>query len=322
MALQKSTKANLKFEEIAGHIHRKLALCFFQNEQWKYGISQHKQSIGFFSLTGHGETQHEVDIATTLAEIAHKHYDCAISLENIGDLFAVKEAVGKAILIWEHLQEIKPEVHYADLAKSYELLSIHHEMLQDTNTISRDQIGPGGGAILQESFSPQESTNAQSHYESVSGPTNTAQEVLVEVSMDKKQTQLQEVNADLAHILLRAERSLYALGDLPGARESVEKAIVMWEKLQVTHPGVHNAELAQSYHNLGFYLDHLGDFAGAKESVEKAIGMREELEETHPGVHKAGLAYSYHNLGVYLDRLGDFTGAKDAHKKTVRVISN
>ena len=80
-----------------------------------------------------------------------------------------------------------------------------------------------------------------------------------------------------------------AQGDLPGAREQMQRAIAINEEhFPEDHPS-----LAIRYSNLALILKDQGDLPGARQQMERAIAIEQQhFPEDHPS-----LAISYNNLG-------------------------
>ena len=72
---------------------------------------------------------------------------------------------------------------------------------------------------------------------------------------------------------------LKSIGDLTGAKECYERAIVIDEAIN----GPNHPEVATAVNNLGGVLQNLGDLRGAKECYERALAVfRQFLGEEHP----------------------------------------
>lgn len=110
------------------------------------------------------------------------------------------------------------------------------------------------------------------------------------------------VEAAIGHELLASCLSnlalvLQDLGDLPGARTRMERAI----EIETKHFDGDHPTLATSYSNLATILRDLGDLAGARNRMERAI----EIDEKHFDADHPMLATSYNNLAHICFAEGD-----------------
>ncbi len=115
----------------------------------------------------------------------------------------------------------------------------------------------------------------------------------------------------LANCLNELSLDLQDLGDLPGARTRMERAIAIDEKhFDPDHP-----TLAISYSNLATILRGLGDLPGARTRMERAIVIQQKhFDPDHPT-----LATSYSNLAMILQDLGDLPGARTRMERAIAI---
>ncbi|NQU23592.1 MAG: tetratricopeptide repeat protein [Candidatus Nealsonbacteria bacterium] len=104
---------------------------------------------------------------------------------------------------------------------------------------------------------------------------------------------------------------LKAQGDLPGARQQMERAIeIMQEHLLEDHP-----KLAIGYSNLATILKNQGDLPGAWQQMERSIEIWQKLlPEDHPN-----LATCYCNLATILQDQDDLPGARQQMERAIAI---
>ncbi len=122
-----------------------------------------------------------------------------------------------------------------------------------------------------------------------------------------------EASLDAAASLHELGTVLDAMGDIAGAKKSLERALAIQAKVHGTedHPGV-----AASLHALGAVLHGMGDLAGAKKSLERSLAIQAKVHgtEDHPAV-----AASLQALGAVLHAMGDLAGAKKSLERALAI---
>jgi tetratricopeptide (TPR) repeat protein len=104
---------------------------------------------------------------------------------------------------------------------------------------------------------------------------------------------------------------LQMIGDYPGARPYLERALAINEKVL----GAEHTAIARSLNNLGGLLDNQGDLAGARAYCERALVIREKvLGAEHPDT-----ALSLNNLGFLLKSQGDLAGARLYYERALAI---
>lgn len=104
---------------------------------------------------------------------------------------------------------------------------------------------------------------------------------------------------------------LHRRGDLSGARDVLDRLIVLDERLfGPSHP-----EVATDLNNLGSVLRVLGDLAGAKRCFERALA----IEEAQDAPDRLKIAIRANNLGTVLRSLGDLEGALDQFERALAI---
>jgi hypothetical protein len=104
---------------------------------------------------------------------------------------------------------------------------------------------------------------------------------------------------------------LHRRGDLAGARDVLERLIVLDERL--FGPG--HPEVATDLNNLGSVLRVLDDLAGAKRCFERALAIEEEQDAPD----RLKIAIRANNLGTVLRSLGDLEGALDQFERALAI---
>ncbi|MEM6724542.1 MAG: CHAT domain-containing tetratricopeptide repeat protein [Bacteroidota bacterium] len=103
----------------------------------------------------------------------------------------------------------------------------------------------------------------------------------------------------------------HQLGVLEYIVDRYPESIVAYEKaieIRTVHFGTHNADLANTWHNLGVALRYHGQFTRSKKALEKAVDIRDKL-----GMQKK-LADSYNQLGIVCESLGDLERALENYQ--------
>lgn len=107
---------------------------------------------------------------------------------------------------------------------------------------------------------------------------------------------------------------LQDLGDLPGARAALARALYIWEQsLGSEHP-----QVAVAVNNLGSVLHALGDLPGARAAYERAL----HIWEQSLGPEHLHVAAAVNNLGAVLKDLCDLSGARAAFERALRILQN
>ncbi|MDJ0836995.1 MAG: tetratricopeptide repeat protein [Acidobacteriota bacterium] len=106
---------------------------------------------------------------------------------------------------------------------------------------------------------------------------------------------------------------LKAQGDLPGAREHLQRSLAIWEQVFGTdlHPSV-----AASLHSLAGVLKAQGDLPGAREHLQRSLAISEQVFGTdlHPDV-----AASLHELARVLQAQGDLPAAREHLQRSLAI---
>jgi tetratricopeptide (TPR) repeat protein len=104
---------------------------------------------------------------------------------------------------------------------------------------------------------------------------------------------------------------LHRRGDIDGARNVLERLIVLDERLH----GPGHPEVATDLNNLGSVFRVLGDLAGAKRCFERALA----IEEGQSTPDNLKIAIRANNLGTVLRSLGDLAGALDQFDRALAI---
>jgi len=104
---------------------------------------------------------------------------------------------------------------------------------------------------------------------------------------------------------------LHRRGDLSGARDVLDRLIVLDERL--FGPG--HPEVATDLNNLGSVLRVLGDLAGAKRCFERSLAIEEEQDAPD----RLKIAIRANNLGTVLRSLGDLERALDQFERALAI---
>ncbi len=104
---------------------------------------------------------------------------------------------------------------------------------------------------------------------------------------------------------------LHRRGDLAGARDVLERQILLDERLY----GPSHSEVATDLNNLGSVLRVLGDLAGAKRCFERGLA----IEEAQDAPDRLKIAIRANNLGTVLRSLGDLGGALAAFERALAI---
>ena len=115
-----------------------------------------------------------------------------------------------------------------------------------------------------------------------------------------------EARADLGRALRLLAMIDDALGSMPDAITSSERAVALFRDLAAAHPEVpeYRRELARNQNNLGYAYSRTGQLSEAESLYTKAREMQEQLATAHPEVpeYRSDLAISHNNLGeIYID---------------------
>jgi len=107
---------------------------------------------------------------------------------------------------------------------------------------------------------------------------------------------------DLLRARMNLATSMFAMGDLAGARALYESVLTARERiLPEDHPDLLTARL-----NLAVSMDAMGDLAGARALYESVLaGFERTLPEDHPSLLRAR-----NNLAVSMFAMGDLAGAR------------
>ncbi|WP_169977173.1 serine/threonine-protein kinase, partial [Tautonia rosea] len=117
-----------------------------------------------------------------------------------------------------------------------------------------------------------------------------------------------EARADLGRALRLLAMIDDALGSMPDAITSSERAVALFRDLAAAHPEVpdYRRELARNQHNLGYTYFRTGQLSEAESLYTKAREMQEQLAAAHPEVpdYRRDLAISHQNLGYLYSTTG------------------
>jgi tetratricopeptide (TPR) repeat protein len=120
-----------------------------------------------------------------------------------------------------------------------------------------------------------------------------------------------DASGGLASSLSTLGRVLQDQGDLPGARDKLERALEIDERAY----GPDHPRVAVDLNNLGSVLQDQGDLTGARENRERALGMDERVYgPNHPRV-----ATLLNDLGLVLQDQGDLAGAREKLEHALEV---
>jgi non-specific serine/threonine protein kinase/serine/threonine-protein kinase len=112
-----------------------------------------------------------------------------------------------------------------------------------------------------------------------------------------------------------------SLGDLAGALESYEKALVLREQLFASSPNDFQTkrELARSYRNVGNRLLQTDQATRGLENLKKSLALLEEIATERPNEVEVryDLARTYNDLGLALEDWGDVSGSLAHHRKAL-----
>jgi tetratricopeptide (TPR) repeat protein len=124
-----------------------------------------------------------------------------------------------------------------------------------------------------------------------------------------------EDHPDVATSLHELAGVLLAQGDLPGARDLLERSFCIRAKVIGTedHPDV-----AASLHELARVLLAQGDLPGARDRLERSLGILAKVLGTE---HHPNVAASLHALARVLQAQGDLAGARDRLERSLCILA-
>ena len=113
------------------------------------------------------------------------------------------------------------------------------------------------------------------------------------------------------------------VGNLAGALESFERALVIDERVVAADPSDATAQrdLAMGHNKLGDVQQASGDLVGAEKSYRRALTIDEDLVATHPNnlEYRRDLSISYGRVGELQQQAGDLTAALESFRHGLEI---
>ena len=128
-----------------------------------------------------------------------------------------------------------------------------------------------------------------------------------------------EIQAELAHSLLKEAEELVGKGDNTRATAALREAVEIYSALARANPGRYDPPLADALNNWSNRLGEAGRRTEASTAVEEAVAIYRRLAAEDPARYEPGLARSLSNCSVHLSEVGRRPEALAAIEEAVAI---
>ena len=128
-----------------------------------------------------------------------------------------------------------------------------------------------------------------------------------------------EIQAELAHSLLKEAEELVGKGDNTRATAALREAVEIYSALARANPGRYDPPLADALNNWSNRLGEAGRRTEASTAVEEAVAIYRRLAAEDPARYEPGLARSLSNCSGHLSEVGRRPEALAAIEEAVAI---
>ena len=225
--------------------------------------------------------------------LAKEENNVAITLNNLGNLYADLNDYAKAADAYEHALTIHEELVAANP-------QIYHP---DVVAMTLDNLG-----LLYQDLN--EYDKAAVAYERA----RNIYEVLVAMN---PQTYRPYVAATLNNL-----GNLYLdVNDYDKAIDAYKRALQIREEFAAANPQTYLPDVALTLNNLGLLYNDLNEYEKAADAYERALAIREELAAANPQTYRPYVAMTLNNLGVLYSNQNAYDKAADAYDGALAIYT-